>query len=681
MTMSYTLLSMDSIVSRKTKIGLVQINNSFSGQSYFPYSVGILQAYAQQHLLRPDDFEFLLPIYSRISVDYAVEQLLHADLVGFSLYVWNNRISLQIAARLKAKKPEVIIFCGGPHVPDRAEEFLRNNPFVNIACHGEGEKVFVSILENAPDGNLDKVPSISYLTKGGVFMQTQRAGRIKDLAAVPSPFLEGTFVPLIQAYPDENWIAVWETNRGCPFSCTFCDWGSAVAAKVNSWDLGRLYREIEWFADHKIEFIFCADANFGILPRDVDIASRCAEVKQQRGFPQAISVQNTKNATERSYQVQKILSDAGLNKGVVVSLQSVDEKTLKAIKRDNINLETFHEIQRRFSAQGVETMTDLILGLPDETYDSFANGVSKVIESGQHNRIQFNNLSILPNAEMGSQDYQERYGMQVVETEVVNIHGELIDSDREVTETQQLVVATHAMPKADWVRTRAFCWMAGLLHFDKVLQIPLVIVQKLCAVSYRELIEVFSDGTFAGLNGATPGMFPVLAEIREFFNAKAKDIQGGGREYCHSRDWLNIWWPADEYILIKLCVDNKLEQFYMEATAAFELLLKSKALLVDPCIIAEAIHLNRSLLKTPFQTEDLDLQLSFNIWEYYRAAVLGTPIALESTPSNYHVDRTGECWNTWEDWYRKVIWYGNKKGAYLYSNAPVEPEIQLAGHF
>lgn len=681
MTMSYTLLSMDSIVSRKTKIGLVQINNSFSGQSYFPYSVGILQAYAQQHLLRPDDFEFLLPIYSRISVDYAVEQLLHADLVGFSLYVWNNRISLQIAARLKAKKPEVIIFCGGPHVPDRAEEFLRNNPFVNIACHGEGEKVFVSILENAPDGNLDKVPSISYLTKGGVFMQTQRAGRIKDLAAVPSPFLEGTFVPLIQAYPDENWIAVWETNRGCPFSCTFCDWGSAVAAKVNSWDLARLYREIEWFADHKIEFIFCADANFGILPRDVDIASRCAEVKQQRGFPQAISVQNTKNATERSYQVQKILSDAGLNKGVVVSLQSVDEKTLKAIKRDNINLETFHEIQRRFSAQGVETMTDLILGLPDETYDSFANGVSKVIESGQHNRIQFNNLSILPNAEMGSQDYQERYGMQVVETEVVNIHGELIDSDREVTETQQLVVATHAMPKADWVRTRAFCWMAGLLHFDKVLQIPLIIVQKLCAVSYRELIEVFSDGTFAGLNGATPGMFPVLAEIREFFNAKAKDIQGGGREYCHSRDWLNIWWPADEYILIKLCVDNKLEQFYMEATAAFELLLKSKALLVDPCIIAEAIHLNRSLLKTPFQTEDLDLQLSFNIWEYYRAAVLGTPIALDSTPSNYHVDRTGECWNTWEDWYRKVIWYGNKKGAYLYSNAPVEPEVQLAGHF
>ncbi len=668
-------------MQNKTKVGLVQINNSFSGQSYLPYSVGILHAYAQQHLSRPDEFEFLLPIYSRIAVDDAVEQLVDADLVGFSLYVWNYRISMQIAERLKAKNPKIIIVCGGPHVPDRSEEFLRKNPFVDIACHGEGEQIFVAILENAFHGNLDEIPSISYLTKAGGMVQTQRARRIKELTTVPSPYLEGMFDRLIKAFPNENWIAVWETNRGCPFSCTFCDWGSAVAAKVNSWDIARIYREIDWFADHKVEFIFCADANFGILPRDVEIASRCAEIKLQRGYPQAISVQNTKNATERSYQVQKILSDAGLNKGVVVSLQSVDEKTLKAIKRDNINLETFHEIQRRFSAQGVETMTDLILGLPDETYESFANGVSKVIESGQHNRIQFNNLSILPNAEMGDPDYQKKYGMQVVETEVVNIHGELLDSHREVTETQDLVVATHAMPKADWVRTRAYCWMAGLLHFDKVLQIPLITIHKHCGVSYRELIELFSDGSFAGLDGASHGMFPVLTEIREFFISKAEDIQSGGREYCHSNDWLNIWWPADEYILIKLCVENKLEQFYTEVAAAFGLLLSSKALAVDPRIMADAIYLNKSLLKTPFQQDDLTLNLTYNIWEYYRSAVLGTTVALEINPSKYHIDRTSECWKTWEDWYRKVIWYGNKKGAYLYSNAPMEPEIQLAGHF
>ena len=128
----------------------------------------------------------------------------------------------------------------------------------------------------------------------------------------------------------------------------------------------------------------------------------------------------------------------------------------------------------------------------------------------------------MPNAEVGDPDYQKKYGMQVVETEVVNIHGELLDSNREVTEPRDLVVVTHAMPKADRVRIRAYCWTAGLLQFDKVLQIPLIIVLSHRGVSYREFIELFSDGSFAGLNGAIPGMFPVLTEIHEFFSFKGR---------------------------------------------------------------------------------------------------------------------------------------------------------------
>ena len=60
--------------SRRIKVGLVQINNSFSGQHYFPYSVGILQAYAMEHLREPERYQFVLPVYRRISVEEAVEQ-------------------------------------------------------------------------------------------------------------------------------------------------------------------------------------------------------------------------------------------------------------------------------------------------------------------------------------------------------------------------------------------------------------------------------------------------------------------------------------------------------------------------------------------------------------------------------------------------------------------------------
>ena len=88
--------------------------------------------------------------------------------------------------------------------------------------------------------------------------------------------------------------------------------------------------------------------------------------------------------------------------------------------------------------------------------------------------------------------------------------------------------------------------MAGLLHFDKVLQIPLVVLHETCGVSYRELIEAFTERSLAG--------FPVLAEVQGFFLDKAGDIQRGGSEYCRSEAWLGIWWPADEYVLIKLSV-------------------------------------------------------------------------------------------------------------------------------
>ena len=86
-------------------------------------------------------------------------------------------------------------------------------------------------------------------------------------------------------------------------------------------------------------------------------------------------------------------------------MQSVDTHTLKEIKRDNISIKDYQELQKRFTEDGITTYTEFILGLPGDTYDSFANGVSDVISSGQHNRIQYNNLSILPNAEMARDDY------------------------------------------------------------------------------------------------------------------------------------------------------------------------------------------------------------------------------------------------------------------------------------
>ncbi|MBM3599002.1 MAG: radical SAM protein [Alphaproteobacteria bacterium] len=657
--------------SKPLIVGLAQINNSFSNHNYLPYSVALLQGYAQSKAADPSRYKFLMPLYKRIRVADGVAHMRDADIVGFSIYVWNVQLSLEIARRLKAERPDRLIVFGGPQVPDKPEAFLRANPFIDLVVHNEGEQTFLQLLEHYPSRDWSGFDGVSYVASDGTFVRKPNAQRFRDIAQLPSPFLTDMFEPLMAANPQETWIVLWETNRGCPFQCTFCDWGSATAAKVLQFDVDRLMNEIDWFSRHKIEFVFCCDANFGILPRDVEIAQRVAENKKKYGYPKALSVQNTKNATERAYLTQKILSDAGLNKGVALSLQSVDHVTLTNIKRQNISLDTYLELQKRFTRDNVETYSDLILGLPGETFESFVSGVAQVIESGQHNRIQFNNLSILPNAEMGDPAYQAKYGMVTIESRIINIHGAIEESEDNIYETQQLVIATHAMPPEDWRRTRSFAWMTALLHFDKLLQIPFIVTHELSGISYRQMIEAFID-----VDGAR---FPLLAEIRDFFIEFARRIQEGGPEYVYSKDWLGIYWPADEYIFIKLTAEKRLDDFYAESKGVLMALIAERAPSTNTEVVEEAVKLNRMLVKQPFQTEDTTIRLSYDILPFYRNAIRGISHPLDRVDATYRIDRSSETYQDFQKWCQEVVWYGNKKGAYLYGNKVVETE--LAGHY
>jgi radical SAM superfamily enzyme YgiQ (UPF0313 family) len=643
------------------KIGLVQINSRFEDQVYLPYSTGLLQAYAQTYARDPRRYIFLPPVYSRTPPAAAADQLAEADAVFFSVYVWNQNLSLAIAAALKARNPNLVTVFGGPQVPDRRpEDFLRRHPFVDVACHGEGEKTFLFLLERMKDRDWADIPSISFLSKG-TLIRTAGGLPSRDLSSLPSPYLEGVFDPLLRRRAGEKWIGLWETTRGCPFSCTFCDWGSAVHSPVRAFDMDRLVRELEWFARHRVEFVYCTDANFGILPRDVEVARAAAAVKKKYGYPHVISIQSTKNVTERAYRIQEILSGTGLSKGATLSLQTSDPDALRLVRRKNIALDSFRQLQRRFQKDGIKTYTDLILGLPGETYDSFAEGVAWTIENGQHNHLQFNILSLLPNAEIADPIEQERHALETVESRLVNIHGSSSRRPGDVDETQRLVISTRSMPREDWVRANVFRWTASLLHFDKLLQIPFVLLREAGGIPYRRLIELFSNGPLAP--------YPLLSEIRSFFEDKARRIQSGEPEYCRSERWLNIWWPADEFVFIRLFAEERLDQFYSEAAD----LLRSAAPPGLPArLVGESVLLNRALLKSPRAGRNAPLTLSLNIWPFYRAALRGAPIRLEESPTRLLIDRTSAVWKTWPQWCREVVWYGSKNGAYLYENVSEE---------
>jgi radical SAM superfamily enzyme YgiQ (UPF0313 family) len=655
------------------KVGLVQINNSFSGQNYLPYSVACLQSYAKTHASRPDRYQFQRMIYKRMPIREVVAQLAEADIAAFSTYVWNEQISLACARQLKERRPDLLIIFGGPQVPDRPEEFLRANPCIDVAVHNEGERTFLQLLDAYPQNDWSGIAGISYIDRDGNCVRNANAPRLRDLAEVPSPFLNGLFDDLMRANPDEHWIGLWETNRGCPFQCTFCDWGSATAGKLNKFEMERLCAEVDWFAANRIEYIFCCDANFGILPRDVDLARRVAEVKRATGYPVALSVQNTKNATERAYETQKILSDAGLNKGVALSMQSVDTHTLESIKRQNISLETYLELQRRFTRDGVETYSDLILGLPGETYESFVTGVDTLIFTGQHNRIQFNNLSILPNAEMADPAYMAKYGLTTVRSEIINIHGARQASDDDVPEYQQLVVATATMPAKDWQRTRSFAWMCAFLHFDKIMQMPIILAHELAGIPYRDIVEAYV--------GVDARDYPLLADIRDLFLAEAASIQQGGAEYVFSEQWLGIYWPADEYVFIKLTAEKRFTEFYAQAGRLLIEFVRQRSPATPLAPLHDAVAVNGALVSQPFVKDDTIVSIDYDIVGFCRGIREGRRKPLERQQTTIEIRRSASYYADFNAWCREVVWWGNKKGAYLYNARLVQVERQLAGHF
>lgn len=636
---------------------------------YLPYSVGLLQSYVQKHAQHPQQYQFLMPIYSPMAVSEAVQQLQGAQVVGFSAYIWNIRLSLAIARALKEQNPKTLIVFGGPQVPDHAQDFLRENRFIDIVCHGEGEKVFLQILENSAAKAWDEIESVSYLTEDDQFVTHPKMTRTKDLTVIPSPYLDGVFDELIKNNPQHNWLVMWETNRGCPFSCTFCDWGSAVASKVSTFDMERLIAEVDWFAKNKIGHVFICDANFGIFPRDIEIARYMVDTYKKSRYPSFVSIQNSKNQTDRTYTIQKIFSEM-MSAGVTLSLQSVDATTLKNIKRDNISLNSFFELQRRYKQDGIPTYTDILIGLPGETYDSFANGLSSLIKNGQHNRVAFYNTTILPNAEMGNPEYQKKFGMVSVLVPIIHHHDDVETREKqEVKEYIDTVITTNSMPKADWVKTKCFAWMAEFLHFDRLLQIVMILMAEAYEVPYRELFEAFLN--------AKDDKYPIFKKINERFIARAQANQLGEPEYVKDERWLNIWWPIHHHTLIWLATENKIEAFYAEIEQILVDLLMSREALFEPELVHDAVTLNRQLVRLPFVFSNLELELGFNVWEYYQGILLGQNVALEKKSASYVIDRTSTVWITWESWYEDVIMRLNGRQNQLYTIKPTSPAKDL----
>jgi radical SAM superfamily enzyme YgiQ (UPF0313 family) len=478
-----------------------------------PLAAGLLVAAARANPAVRSAFDFAIETERR-APERLARQLAGARIVAFSGYSWNWRLSLAVARALRALDADVFVVMGGPCVPrrtDRIAAFFDEHPYVNAIVLGEGELPFRALLTALIEGRtLHDIPSLVFRDAGGCIVTTALAPRLRDFADLGSPYLDGTFDALVEhADPSAPWglrlrAAVIETNRGCPFTCTFCDWGQAVHTRVHELPLERVQAELEWIARRGLPYLYIADANFGIRPRDLGIVQHLGALRRQHDAPLACHVHLTKNATERNLSTVAALHAAGVDCQVVISMQDTDARVLAEVRRSNITPERALGLRRACNEQGIPTLNELLLGLPGQTLASLRTTLTGAVSPFPGDSFFIYPVRVLENAELGSPEERRRHGL--VTRAVVT------DDQDGIDETEELVVATATLPLADWRRAWRFAQVLSAIYNLRLLHLLVHHIR----FTRGEDLAAFVDHVLDELQSARPGtVFAALDQALE----------------------------------------------------------------------------------------------------------------------------------------------------------------------
>ena len=458
---------------------------------YLPYTSGVIWAYSNSFTEITDYYELGDFIWRRDKITDAIELLKGSDVVGFSTYIWNKNYNNTLAKELKKAYPNILIVFGGPEPPITNPDFFSLYPYIDICVKLEGEITFKRILERRLISNdYSDIPGI-LLNDNGKTIDTGDSERISELDTIPSPYLIDIFKPMIEKHPNIRWNGTLETNRGCPYQCTFCDWGSLTYNKVKKFDLGRIFNELEWFGQHQCDFITITDANFGIfVDRDNLIADKLIEVQKKYDNPKAYTISWAKNQKREVVEiVKKLIYEGGSRMGLNLSVQTMDDNTLDIIKRKNLDTNKIEEVFAICEEANIPLYTELILGLPGETLTSWKENFSKLYKSGNHTGLTIYQAQLLENAEMNLSQRK----LYKIEGVVVYDYLAGTAHEDELKEGVEVVVSTRDLPPHIMIQAQVYSWMMNTFHINGITNYISRFLYRYKNLEYRDFYEQFFD--------------------------------------------------------------------------------------------------------------------------------------------------------------------------------------------
>jgi putative methyltransferase len=628
----------------KEKFYLVQIGVSYSSPVFLPYSVGCIAAYLKRDEEITSHYDIPDIIVMREKIEDIIKRFDNPSYVAFSCFTWNLEYNKTLAAQLKKRFPEVKIIFGGHSVP-HGSSFLDEYDFIDILMHNEGEETTALFLKAVKNGeDLATVPNISFRTDSGNV--TTEFRHPCDLSSYPSPYIDGIFDNIMKENPDKEFHATLETNRGCPYGCSYCEW--CFTKKVRPFPIEKIKSEIEWIAKNKIKYCYCADANFGILERDVEIAAYVIEQKKKYGYPDVFKPCYAKESDETVFKAGYILNKNHADKGVTLAYQSLDAKTLENIGRKNLTLEHFADLDARYNEAGIPTYTELILGMPGETYESFCKGMCRLLASGQNNSMTVYECQVYPNAPMGSREYQEKFGIKTSRIPLLGIHYN--PEFNGVSEYFDIITETSTMPKADWVRACMFAVILQAFHHLGLIRYFAIYLHLEKGVSYYDFYNSLVDYIYKENKGF----------LNEFFTSLYKrKADTETADWTYSRDIFGTTgWYFEEGAFLEMAYHSDI--FWDEIRPFLE------KFEIDSELFNELFEYQKNLVRLP-DVSEVQIKSKYNFYKYFEAAAENAEAVLVKKNCTLNIKAHKQI-SSWEEYAREIIWFGKRYSATLLVN-------------
>jgi radical SAM superfamily enzyme YgiQ (UPF0313 family) len=428
------------------------------------------------------------PLESQLSKLITSNKEIH--IFGFSLYAWSIQRSIKAAKICKKAYPNAIIIAGGPAVAETVEtqelwayKDLGLEDVFDIFVHGPGEEAWLSIINKVVDRDYDftEIPNLSIKIGSKSIWTKNYKSKKTPVYELDAYFNNSNMDKALQECDDLGIrkIGIWETNRGCPYHCAFCTWGLYTKQKVSPINEASLKKEIDWIVEN-LDEVNIADANFGILPRDVDLTDYIIKKRKEVENPrlQQIFISHSKNNKDRNFIITEKLMRENLIQGELVGIQTLESDAITASKRDNIELNDLWDHVQKLNDKNLPWYADLIYGMPGQTKETFLESIGQILDLNPMD-IRGHRLALIANADFYSLEYRKKFGLKTTKWKI-------FDGDTEdESEYLEVVKETNLISKKEMKEIQHILNVMIIAHLMKLTVYIAKFLQKEYKINYH----------------------------------------------------------------------------------------------------------------------------------------------------------------------------------------------------